>query len=53
MERAAKAQQNTQVGDARMAEMEQRIALLTAQTEKIYAEMTRIMSNGDDNDNSR
>jgi hypothetical protein len=46
MERAAKAQQNTQVGDARMAEMEQRMALLQAQTEKIYAEMTRIMTNG-------
>ena len=46
LERAAKAQQNTQVGDARMAEMEQRMALLQAQTEKIYAEMTRIMTNG-------
>jgi uncharacterized small protein (DUF1192 family) len=29
-----------------MAEMEQRMALLQAQTEKIYAEMTRLMMNG-------
>lgn len=42
-ERASKAQQNIMTSEARMAEMEQRIQLLTAQTEKVYAEIMRIM----------
>lgn len=46
LEREAKAAQNVQTGEARMIEMTERVALIQAQTEKIYAEIMNIMNRG-------